>query len=98
MPCAGRRCAEHAGVHDLGPGWHGNPAYERARPHRAHKGDRLIMLSSSSLSMEAGSLVRENLYVNGEWIEGEAEPVEVRDPASGELLATVASASAAQVE
>jgi succinate-semialdehyde dehydrogenase / glutarate-semialdehyde dehydrogenase len=56
------------------------------------------MLSSSSLSMEAGTLVRENLYINGEWIAGEAEPVDVHDPASGELLASVASASAAQVE
>jgi succinate-semialdehyde dehydrogenase / glutarate-semialdehyde dehydrogenase len=56
------------------------------------------MLSSSSLSMEAGTLVRENLYINGEWIAGEAEPVDVHDPASGELLASVASASPAQVE
>ncbi len=42
------------------------------------------MLSSSSLSMEAGTLVREKLYINGEWIDGEADPVDVQDPASGE--------------
>jgi succinate-semialdehyde dehydrogenase / glutarate-semialdehyde dehydrogenase len=56
------------------------------------------MLSSSSLSTAAGALVRENLYIDGEWVDGEAEAIEVRAPASGELLATVASASAAQVE
>jgi succinate-semialdehyde dehydrogenase/glutarate-semialdehyde dehydrogenase len=55
------------------------------------------MMSSVS-SLDAGTLVRENLYLDGEWIEGGAEPVEVRNPTSGELLATVASASSAQVE
>ena len=53
---------------------------------------------SSSLSMEAGTLVREKLYIDGRWIDGEAETVDVHDPASGELLASVASASATQVE
>ena len=56
------------------------------------------MLSSSSLLTDAGTLVREKLYINGEWIDGETEPVDVRDPASGELLASVASASPSQVE
>ncbi len=56
------------------------------------------MLSSSSLSADAGTLVRENLYINGMWLDGEAAPVDVHDPSSGELLATVASASAQQVE
>ena len=56
------------------------------------------MLSSSSLSADTAALIREGLYVNGEWIDGEAAPVDVHDPASGELLASVASASSAQVE
>jgi succinate-semialdehyde dehydrogenase/glutarate-semialdehyde dehydrogenase len=55
------------------------------------------MLSSSTLSMDAGTLARDKLYIDGQWIDGEAEPVDVHDPASGELLASVASASAAQV-
>lgn len=56
------------------------------------------MLSSSSLSTDAGGLAREKLYINGEWIDGEADAVDVHDPASGELLASVASASPTQVE
>jgi succinate-semialdehyde dehydrogenase / glutarate-semialdehyde dehydrogenase len=56
------------------------------------------MLSSSSLSTEAGTLLRENLYIDGEWIDGEAAPIDVRNPASGELIASVASASGSQVE
>jgi succinate-semialdehyde dehydrogenase/glutarate-semialdehyde dehydrogenase len=56
------------------------------------------MLSSSSLSADTGTLVRESLYINGMWLDGDAEPVDVHDPSSGELLATVASASAQQVE
>ncbi len=55
------------------------------------------MLQVDSLSEAAGSLVRDRLYVGGGWTAGDAEPVEVRDPSSGALLATVASASAAQV-
>ncbi len=55
------------------------------------------MHSSSTLSADAGPLVRERLYVGGEWIDGEAEPVEVHDPATGERLASVASASPEQV-
>lgn len=56
------------------------------------------MLSSSSLSMDAATLVREKLYIDGQWVDGDGAPVDVHDPASGELLASVASASAAQVE
>ena len=55
------------------------------------------MLNASSTA-STDTLVREKLYINGEWIDGDAEPVDVCDPASGECLATVASASAAQVE
>jgi succinate-semialdehyde dehydrogenase / glutarate-semialdehyde dehydrogenase len=55
------------------------------------------MLTSEN-PLVTGTLVRTNLYINGAWMEGEAEPVDVHDPASGELLASVASASSAQVE
>lgn len=56
------------------------------------------MATVSSLSAGADALVRENLYIDGEWVAGDAAPVEVHNPADGTLLATVASASGAQVE
>jgi succinate-semialdehyde dehydrogenase/glutarate-semialdehyde dehydrogenase len=55
------------------------------------------MVTLSSLSAGADSLLRENLYIEGQWVPGQAAPVEVHDPADGTLLATAASASAAQV-
>ncbi len=55
------------------------------------------MLQLDDLSQSAGSLIRDRLYIGGEWVDGAATPVEVRDPSSGELLASVASASAEQV-
>jgi succinate-semialdehyde dehydrogenase/glutarate-semialdehyde dehydrogenase len=55
------------------------------------------MVTLSSLSAGADTLLRENLYIDGEWVAGEAEPVEVHNPADGALLATAASASRAQV-
>jgi succinate-semialdehyde dehydrogenase / glutarate-semialdehyde dehydrogenase len=57
-----------------------------------------MMLEMSGLSETVSALVREELYIDGEWVDGEAEAVEVRDPSSGALIATVASASARQVE
>ena len=57
----------------------------------------MIMLALSDVVLSDG-LVREQLYINGEWTDGLAEPVVVRDPATGDRLATVASASAEQVE
>jgi succinate-semialdehyde dehydrogenase / glutarate-semialdehyde dehydrogenase len=55
---------------------------------------------ASVISPETGTenLIRQDLYVDGRWIDGDANPVEVHDPASGELLASVASASGPQVE
>jgi succinate-semialdehyde dehydrogenase/glutarate-semialdehyde dehydrogenase len=44
------------------------------------------------------NLIRQDLYVDGRWIDGDATAVDVHDPSSGELLACVASASGAQVE
>jgi succinate-semialdehyde dehydrogenase/glutarate-semialdehyde dehydrogenase len=55
------------------------------------------MVTLSSLSAGADSLLREDLYIDGQWVPGQAEPVEVHDPADGKLLATAASASAEQV-
>jgi succinate-semialdehyde dehydrogenase/glutarate-semialdehyde dehydrogenase len=56
------------------------------------------MLQVSSLSEAAGSLVREDLYIDGRWTHGDGAPVAVHNPSSGDLLASVASASAPQVE
>ncbi|MGH3261094.1 MAG: NAD-dependent succinate-semialdehyde dehydrogenase [Trebonia sp.] len=56
------------------------------------------MLTWNGLATGADTLVRENLYIDGTWVEGESEAIDVHDPSSGELLASVASASAAQVE
>lgn len=56
------------------------------------------MATVSSLSAGADALVRENLFIDGEWVAGDAAPVEVHNPADGTLLATVASASGEQVE
>src|SRR5215469_7692488 len=59
---------------------------------------RLLMLRVSSLPEAAGALVREDLYIDGHWTHGGGEPVSVHNPSSGELLASVASASGEQVE
>jgi succinate-semialdehyde dehydrogenase/glutarate-semialdehyde dehydrogenase len=56
------------------------------------------MVTLSSLSAGADSLLRENLYIDGEWIAGDAVPVEVHNPADGTLIATAASASGEQAE
>jgi len=41
---------------------------------------------------------RQDAYIGGEWIPGEGEEIEVRSPATGELLGTVAASTPAQVE
>ena len=41
---------------------------------------------------------RQDAYIGGEWIPGDGEEIEVRSPATGELLGTVAASSPAQVE
>ena len=41
---------------------------------------------------------RQDAYIGGEWIRGDGEEIEVRSPATGELLGTVAASSPAQVE
>ena len=56
------------------------------------------MLQVSSLSEAVGPLVREDLYIEGRWTHGDGAPVAVHNPSSGDLLASVASASAPQVE
>jgi len=56
------------------------------------------MLHVSSVSEAAGALVRERLYIDGHWTQGDGEPVAVHNPSSGELLVSVASASGPQVE
>ena len=56
------------------------------------------MLRVSSLSEAAGALVRDNLYIDGQWTDGDGQPIAVCNPSSGELLASVASASASQAE
>ena len=42
--------------------------------------------------------VRQDAYIGGEWIPGDGEEIEVRSPATGELLGTVAASSPAQVD
>ena len=41
---------------------------------------------------------RQDAYIGGEWIRGEGEEIEVRSPATGEVLGTVAASSPAQVD
>ena len=41
---------------------------------------------------------RQDAYIGGEWIPGDGEEIEVRSPATGELLGTVAASSPAQVD
>jgi succinate-semialdehyde dehydrogenase/glutarate-semialdehyde dehydrogenase len=55
---------------------------------------------ASVITPHAGTenLIRQDLYVDGGWIDGDAPSVDVHDPSSGELLASVASASGPQVE
>jgi succinate-semialdehyde dehydrogenase / glutarate-semialdehyde dehydrogenase len=48
--------------------------------------------------LQDGALLRTRLFIDGAWRDGRGTPAEVRDPASGEVLATVESASAADVE
>jgi succinate-semialdehyde dehydrogenase/glutarate-semialdehyde dehydrogenase len=55
-----------------------------------------MTLTSTSLPTGTGTLVRERLYVDGQWLDGERAPVAVHDPATGELIASVASASDTQ--
>ncbi len=44
------------------------------------------------------SLLRTQLFIDGEWRDGEGRPCDVLDPATGALVATVQSASAADTE
>ena len=41
---------------------------------------------------------RQDAYIGGEWIPGNGEDIEVRSPATGDLLGTVAASSEAQVD
>jgi succinate-semialdehyde dehydrogenase/glutarate-semialdehyde dehydrogenase len=56
------------------------------------------MASVTSPETGTENLIRQDLYVDGRWIDGDAPAVDVHDPSSGELLASVASASGPQVE
>jgi succinate-semialdehyde dehydrogenase / glutarate-semialdehyde dehydrogenase len=42
--------------------------------------------------------IRQDAYIGGEWVPGDGEEIEVRSPATDELLATVTASSATQVE
>ncbi len=42
--------------------------------------------------------IRQDAYIGGDWIPGDGEEIEVRSPATGELLGTVAASSTAQVD
>jgi succinate-semialdehyde dehydrogenase/glutarate-semialdehyde dehydrogenase len=55
------------------------------------------MASVTSPETGTENLIRQDLYVDGRWIDGDAPAVDVHDPSSGELLASVASASGPQV-
>ena len=41
---------------------------------------------------------RNGSFIGGEWVAGEGEEIEVRNPATGELLGIVTAASLAQVD
>jgi succinate-semialdehyde dehydrogenase / glutarate-semialdehyde dehydrogenase len=56
------------------------------------------MASVTSPETGTENLIRQDLYVDGRWIDGDAAAVDVHDPSSGELIASVASASGPQVE
>jgi succinate-semialdehyde dehydrogenase / glutarate-semialdehyde dehydrogenase len=56
------------------------------------------MASVTSPETGTENLIRQDLYIDGRWIDGDAPAVDVHDPSSGELLASVASASGPQVE
>lgn len=52
-----------------------------------------------SLQLERPDLLRSNSYVNGEWLASDgASPLEVFNPANGQLVARVAQLSASQVK
>ena len=42
--------------------------------------------------------IRQDAYIGGEWVPGDGEEIEVRSPATDELLGTVTASSPAQVE
>src|SRR4029450_2800106 len=42
--------------------------------------------------------IRQDVYIGGEWLPGDGEEIEVRSPATDELLGTVTAASPTQVE
>ncbi len=42
--------------------------------------------------------IRQDAYIGGEWVPGDGEEIEVRSPATDELLGTVTASSATQVE
>ena len=42
--------------------------------------------------------IRQDAYIGGEWVPGDGEEIEVRNPATDELLGTVTASSATQVE
>ena len=42
--------------------------------------------------------IRQDVYIGGEWLPGDGEEIEVRSPATDELLGTVTASSPAQVE
>jgi succinate-semialdehyde dehydrogenase / glutarate-semialdehyde dehydrogenase len=42
--------------------------------------------------------IRQDAYIGGEWVPGDGEEIEVRSPATDELLGTVTASSASQVE
>lgn len=44
------------------------------------------------------ALLRTQLFIDGEWRDGAGEPFDVLDPATGDLVATMAAADAADVE
>src|SRR6187549_477106 len=42
--------------------------------------------------------IRQDVYIGGEWLPGDGEEIEVRSPATDELLGTVTASSPTQVE
>jgi acyl-CoA reductase-like NAD-dependent aldehyde dehydrogenase len=42
--------------------------------------------------------IRQDAYIGGQWVPGDGEEIEVRSPATDEILGTVTASSAAQVE